>query len=428
MIALKVTITFAVVSGLWIFFSDQLLGALVQDPKTMADLSTAKGWFYVLVVSVILFAQIRQYVARINAAHQEVLRHQEKLLLFEFTVDKSTDMVLWIDPDNHVLYANRSAVRELEYSAEALTALSIQDLEDGGQSPVEQIWAQLFASGSAQFHRRFRTSRGRIFPVEVRVDLVKFQGKAFANAWIRDISDRLQVEEQVRQSQKLEAVGTLAAGVAHDINNILTVIQGCSELLSLSVGDPERTRPLVAQIQAAVRRAADLVRGLLAFSRNEKPRLQKFLFNDLVLKMEEFLTRVLGSGVRLEFHPCDAPTMVEADPSQWEQVILNLAVNARDAMAGTGTLTLATEVSESRVVLSVRDSGPGISPDIVARIFEPFFTTKETGLGTGLGLSIVYGIVKQHRGTIRVDSPPKGGTARGGTEFTLTLPLADSSH
>src|SRR6185369_9559660 len=172
------------------------------------------------------------------------------------------------------------------------------------------------------------------FPVEVTVDLVEFHGKPFACASIRDVSDQRRVEEQMRQAQKMESVGTLAAGVAHDFNNILTVIQGCSELLSLNLGNNPAPRSLVEQIQAAVRRASNLVRSLLAFSREEKLQLQRFSFNDLILRMGEFLARVIGDGVRIEFQLCDDSTVVEADAGQWEQVFVNLAVNARDAMGG----------------------------------------------------------------------------------------------
>jgi len=178
----------------------------------------------------------------------------------------------------------------------------------------------------------------------------------------------------------------------------------------------------VEQIQAAVKRASELVRGLLAFSRKEALQLKSFEFNDLLSKMTGFLSRVLGSDVKIELELVPEGTRVVADPSQWEQVILNLAINARDAMAGTGTLHIKTWVEGPQIVLSVRDSGDGIPADVQARIFEPFFTTKQAKGGTGLGLSVVYGIVKNHQGTIRVESPPAG--AGHGTEFTIGLPLA----
>jgi len=420
-IALKVSLTFAVVSGLWFFFSDQLLSAFVHDSKVVADLSTAKGWFYILVVSALLFLQIRSSVARMDRVHQEVVRHRERLLLFEFTVDKSTDLVLWLDTDDRVLYANQSAVCLLGYPQEELLTMSISDVEDGQGSDQREVWTQLRQRGSVLLNRTYRSKEGRTFPAEVTMDLIEFQGKAFACASIRNVSDRRRLEEQIRQAQKMESVGTLAAGVAHDFNNILTVIQGCSELLSLGLGDRSPHRTLVDQVQAAVQRASALIRRLLAFSRGEKPQLKRFSFNDLILKTGEFLARVIGDGVRIEYQLCAESTMVEADPGQWEQVFTNLAVNARDSMSGSGTLTVSTRAEEEFIILAIRDTGKGIPTEIQPRIFEPFFTTKKTENGTGLGLSTVYGIVDQHRGTIRVESPPPGADPRG-AEFTIRLP------
>ena len=424
--AFKVTLTFAALSGLWIFFSDQLLGAFVRDQQLMAALSTAKGWFYVLVISVILFVQIRRYLIRLEAAHDKLLLHREQLLLFEFTIDKSADIILWLDSEHRVLYSNQAAARQLGYSNEALRTMTIADIDDGRPEDFVPFWQDLLEKKSLRLSRNFRTQQGHSFPVEVSVDLIDYQGNAFACAYIRDVSDKRRIEDQGRESQRLEAVGTLAAGVAHDFNNILTVIQGCSELLSLSLGDPAQARPLVDQIQAAGKRASELVHGLLAFSRKETSRLGRFSLNDLLSRMTGFLTRVLGSEVEVELELCPEDTLVEADASQWEQVVLNLAINARDAMMGKGTLHLKTSVAGPQVVLSVRDSGTGIPGEVQARIFEPFFTTKEEGGGTGLGLSIVYGIVKNHQGSIRVASPPEG-EARG-TEFTIELPRLAAAY
>jgi PAS domain S-box-containing protein len=421
--AFRVTLTYAVLSCLWIFFSDRLLALLISDPGVMATVSTIKGWFYVLVISVILFIQVRRYLVRLEAAHEEVLLHREQLLLFEFTIDKSADIILWLDPEFRVLYSNQAAW-QLGYSGPKLRTMTLRDLDDGPPTDLDGFWNDLLERKSLFLSRTLRAQDGSLVPVEISVDLIDYQGRAFACAYVRDMTEKRRIEEHSRESQRLEAVGTLAAGVAHDFNNILTVIQGCSELLSLSPGDPEQARPLVEQIQAAVKRASELVRGLLAFSRKETLQLKSFEFNDLLSKMTGFLARVLGADVKIELELVPEGTRVVADPSQWEQVILNLAINARDAMGGTGILHIQTRVEGSRVVLPVRDSGAGIPADVQARIFEPFFTTKQAGGGTGLGLSVVYGIVKNHQGTIRVDSPPAG--VGHGTEFTIGLPLADA--
>jgi PAS domain S-box-containing protein len=426
LIALRVTLTFAVVSGLWIFFSDQALGLFVRDAHQMAELSTVKGWIYVLVVSVLVYVQIQTSVRRLDSIHREVVRQKEQLLLFEFTVEKAADMVLWVNQDNRVTYANQAAVRQLGYPAHVLRTLSMDALSDANDLDRAEIWSRLPQERSIHLTRALRAADGRVFSAEMRLDLIDFRGAAFACAWVHDLTEKLRVEDQLRQAQKLESVGTLAAGVAHDFNNILTVIQGCSELLVLSLEEPRQSRPLVQQIQAAVGRASQLVRGLLTFGRKETLNLRRVSFNDIVARSAGFLEGVVGQGIEIQMSLCTEPTTVDADAALCERVVLNLGVNARDAMGGAGRLTLATCVSERSVVLTVTDTGPGIPSGVQARIFEPFFTTKEAGSGTGLGLSIVHGIVSQHHGSVRVDSPPRGATGPGGAEFTIRLPLADA--
>ncbi|MBA3938479.1 MAG: response regulator [Planctomycetes bacterium] len=243
----------------------------------------------------------------------------------------------------------------------------------------------------------------------------------------QDITANALLAERLRQAQKMEAVGQLAGGIAHDFNNLLTVISGYGEihLASIAVGDPRRVQ--VEHILAAAGRAARLTRQLLAFSRRQVllPRLVDL--NVLVRDLYRMLRRLLDTRIAVELQLCDQPCIVHADPSQLEQVLLNLAVNARDAMPDGGTLTLATARRDAIpdqpgdwVRLSVRDTGIGMDAETRGRIFEPFFTTKEVGKGTGLGLATVYGIVMQSGGHIGVDSAPGAGAA-----FTILLPRAE---
>jgi PAS domain S-box-containing protein len=247
-----------------------------------------------------------------------------------------------------------------------------------------------------------------------------------------DISERKQLEAQFRQSQKLEAVGQLAGGVAHDFNNILTIIDGH---VSLLLGDADRTagdRAALSEISDAVGRAAGLTRQLLAFSRKQVLQTANVDMDAIVANMMRLLQRVLGEHVSLSVEPSAAPAFVRADPSMMEQVILNLAINARDAMRGGGRLSLTTssEVVEPRALAShpdaragsfvrvrITDTGAGIPPEVLPHIFEPFFTTKDSDGGTGLGLATVHGIVKQHQGWVTVRSVPAQGTT-----FDVYLP------
>lgn len=235
-------------------------------------------------------------------------------------------------------------------------------------------------------------------------------------------------ESQLRQSQKLEAVGTLAGGVAHDFNNLLTVIQGFTQIATSRLPNPHPVRDDLRQVSDASASAATLTHQLLAFSRKQVLRPRIVHLEDVVGDMAVMLRRLIGTQVSLEVSHAGEPARLRADPGQLEQVVLNLAVNARDAMPEGGTLTIATghrarADGTREVVLRVTDTGTGMSPEVRERIFEPFYTTKEVGHGTGLGLSTVYGIVAQSGGAIAVESAPGRGTT-----MLLSFPFVSESR
>jgi signal transduction histidine kinase/CheY-like chemotaxis protein len=251
-----------------------------------------------------------------------------------------------------------------------------------------------------------------------------------------DVSEQRQLEERLRQAQRMEAVGRLSGGIAHDFNNLLGVVRGTAELLLLDVSEGDPLREDLVEIDRAATRAAELTHRLLAFSRQQVLQPRVVNLNQVVRGMEKMLRRILGSDIQFLtlLEPLLGHTRV--DPVQMEQILLNLAINARDAMPQGGTLITQTrnvELSEEYVaqfpypvqagpyiLLSVADSGHGMSNDVRSRVFEPFFTTKETGKGTGLGLSTVYGIVKQSGGYIWVHSEVDQGA-----RFEIYLPVVN---
>jgi two-component system cell cycle sensor histidine kinase/response regulator CckA len=281
-----------------------------------------------------------------------------------------------------------------------------------------------------------QTHSGAVCEILLSVEPMELDGQPSMLTIVQDVTEQLRLEKQLVHSQKMEAVGQLAAGIAHDFNNMLTVIQGnVSLVIAESQDSPEA--PLLESILAASKRAAGLVHQLLAFSRKQKLELSAMNIADLLRSLSEMLPRMLGEDIIVRFEiPADLP-LVTMNAGLIEQMLLNLAVNARDAMPHGGKLTVkaepvylsAAELRANRdgrpgpfLLLSVTDTGCGIPPDVLPRIFEPFFTTKPVGKGTGLGLATVYGIAKQHEGWIRVKSEVSKGTT-----FEIFIPFNDEA-
>jgi two-component system cell cycle sensor histidine kinase/response regulator CckA len=235
---------------------------------------------------------------------------------------------------------------------------------------------------------------------------------------LRDITERKVLEEQLRQAQKMEAVGQLAGGIAHDFNNLLTVISGYGEIAKQRIGAGPGAGELT-EIQRAARRAADLTRQLLAFARRQVLAPVLLDVNEVAGGLVPMLGRLIGADIEIAMLAAPELPPVLADRAQLEQVIINLAINARDAMPDGGTLAIETSCGDGLVRLGVSDTGTGIEPQVQERIFEPFFTTKDVGLGTGLGLATVHGIVTQSGGRVDVSSEPGLGST-----FTVVLPAA----
>ena len=369
-------------------------------------------------------------------AEEEMHRSEQKLHIhFEHT---PLAVVEW-DLDFRVTDWNPSAERIFGYSKqEAIRQHGGFIVPPQHRQMVDQVWQELLRQdGGTRNTNDNLTKDGRTITCDwYNTPLVDESGRVLGVAsLVHDVTEHLALEERLRQSQKMEAVGRLAGGVAHDFNNLLTVILGYSQILAEGVPAGSRLADSTAQIKSAADRASGITRQLLAFSRKTVMTPRVVNLNDIMLNLDSLLRRLIGEDIEVLTVPANDLGAVTADPGQIEQVIMNLALNARDAMPHGGKLTLETSneqldeayaqrhqptVAGRYVMLAVTDTGHGMSPETQARIFEPFYTTKEVGKGTGLGLSMVYGIVKQSGGYIWVYSEPDRGTT-----FKIYLPRVD---
>jgi len=325
-----------------------------------------------------------------------------------------------------ILAVNGAAITRYGYSEAEFLALTIRDIRPvEEQGRLEQELARRPDEGAIRTGVRHRAKDGRLFEVDLVARPLEFAGRRARLVLARDVTAQRHLEDQLRQSQKMEAVGQLAGGIAHDFNNLLTAILGSTQLLLQVTPPGDVRREDVDEIRNAGLRAAELTRQLLAFSRRQVLAPKVLELNAVVANMDKMLRRLIGEDVELATALHAEAGAVNADPGQLEQVLLNLVVNARDAMPGGGRVLIETtrallrdELVERRhrlppgdyACLAVTDSGAGMDESTQAHLFEPFFTTKEVGKGTGLGLATVYGIVKQSGGYIWVYSEPGRGT------------------
>ncbi|UPU34733.1 PAS domain S-box protein [Geomonas paludis] len=376
-------------------------------------------------------AQQAQYIA-------EKKRSEELLLEYLKVIECSRDLICVLDRDYRYRMANGAFLRYRNLTAEQVVGRTVAEVV--GEEQFAEIRHHLdacLAGQSVRFDMEQSFPERGVRAVTVTYTPVDEQGGNTRIACvISDQTEKKHLEEQLRQSQKMEAIGHLAGGIAHDFNNILTVIVGYGNFLELDGSLTTLQHEQVGQIIAAAERGSQLTRGLLTFSRKQVMNPRNLELNALVAQVQTFLLRVIGEDVQLKFTPAQEPLNVYADGSQLEQVLMNLATNARDAMPEGGTLTIQTcwqQVDEAYArsqgygapgryaCIIVSDSGSGMDRATRERIFEPFFSTKAVGKGTGLGMSIVYGIVKQHKGFINVYSEPGEGTT-----FKIYLPEGSS--
>jgi PAS domain S-box-containing protein len=363
-------------------------------------------------------------------------RAEQQNLRLAAAVAQTSEIVIMLDAAGTVTYINPAFTRVTGCALEAARASLASCLRcPQGPDALARIVAQLRTAGAGSETWECQAPDGATLQLSVVGSSVRDAAGGVTGFILiaRDVTREVRLEEQARTSQKMEAVGLLAGGVAHDFNNLLQVITGYThQAMDSSAPEAERTAGL-SQVLAAAERAAQLARQLLAFGRRQPLHMQDTDLNQLVVGFLKMIRRIIGEHLEVRFAPGASLGNVRADPGQLEQVILNLCVNARDAMPQGGTLTLTldnasldAEFCQSHpwarpgryVRLRVTDTGCGMDKKTLSRSFDPFFTTKLPGKGTGLGLAVVYGIVQQHEGCLHVDSEPGRGTS-----FDIYLPV-----
>ncbi len=380
-------------------------------------------------------AELRRANEELDQRKSRELRDSQNRLAL--IVDSSQDAIIGKNLDGVVTHWNKGAEEIYGYTAQEMIGRNISTLApDDRMDEITEILHQIRNGQRVEYFESVRVTKDkRKLNMSISVSPIYDQeGRVVGASTIaRNITAQKKTEEQLRQSQKMEAIGRLAGGVAHDFNNLLGIVTACSELLR-SRADGESLE-YIDNIKEAAKRGAALTRQLLAFSRRQPVQKELLDLNDRLKEVRKLLTPLMGDDVEISHVPRSASAIVEADPGQMDQIVVNLAVNARDAMPKGGRLILETGVFDfdesftrqhpgmtagRYVMLAISDNGIGMDEATRARIFEPFFTTKEMGKGSGLGLATVYGIVKQAGGHIWVYSEPGHGTT-----FKIYLPSAE---
>ncbi len=425
----RIALLYAVAGCLWIAFSDIALTARVHDVYMITLIALTKGWLYVAVTAIILYLLIRRGEA--------TLRESE--MKFRMLADTAA-AAIFIYRDATFLSVNATSQKMTGYSQEELLRMNFWDVVHPDHRAMVRQRAVARLSGDdvvMRFEFKIVTKLGEERWVDFTSGIIEFEGRRAVLGTAYDVTERKKLEDQLRQSQKIEAVGQLAGGVAHDFNNILTAIIGYGHIIKMKLPEHDPLRSYVDQILTSAERAANLTSGLLAFSRKQVIQPHPVNIDEIITRVGRLLTRLIGEDIELNMKLGCGETAILADPGQIELVLMNLATNARDAMPDGGALTITTGrveldrdfidtygfgVAGSYALISATDTGVGMDQKTQDRIFEPFFTTKEVGKGTGLGMAVVYGIIKQHEGYITVYSEPGKGTT-----YKIYLPMTQAT-
>ena len=365
---------------------------------------------------------------------QRALRMSEQN--YRLLIEEAPHAICRCTTSGSLLQVNRAMQEMLAYPEPDLLVLNLQNEVFADAEQYANFVRQLLTQPSVYaFAGQWLGAGRRLLQVSLGGRAVRDNAGEvlYLDLFAENVTERRQLEEQLRQAQKMQAIGQLAGGIAHDFNNLLTVIRGQAEMMSEEMLASDPLAPRLEDLERAAERATSLTRQLLAFSRKQVLQTRVTDLNTTVAGVTQLLSRLIGGNIELVFKPDPDLWPVKVDPAQIEQVLMNLAVNARDAMPEGGTLIIETQNSDSSpavpaelsshnyICLTVTDTGHGMDEATRGRIFEPFFTTKQVGKGTGLGLAVVYGVIKQSGGNIAVESNPGAGTS-----FRILLPAIEA--
>ncbi|MFZ5497345.1 MAG: PAS domain S-box protein [Verrucomicrobiota bacterium] len=401
---------------------------------------TPQGWRWVDWEESAIF-DVEGRIIGVRAVGHDITRRrlaEEQFHKLSSAVEQSPIAIAITDAEGHVQYVNGKFTATTGLTLETILDREIDVLREGhaGEEAYREFRAHVGAGREWRGELSRQAPDGRQVWESVQVCCLRNAHGEIANLLLlrEDITERKVLEGQLRQVQKMEGIGTLAGGIAHDFNNILAVINGYAELCVLNSGDPAIVQKSVGEIKKAAERATGLVRQILTFSRKAEVRVAPLDLNQHLKDLVKLLAETFPRNITFAFALDENLPPLLADQNQLQQIVLNLCVNARDAMPGGGTITLTTERLEGDAVpaamphrrpcacLKVSDTGTGMPAHVRERIFEPFFTTKGVNKGTGLGLAVVYGIVASHEGSIDVES-----TVGQGSTFRVCLPFADAA-
>ncbi len=352
--------------------------------------------------------------------------------------DNATDGIMVLDKNGIIINVNQKSCEIHGFDRDALIGVNVELLESKvNKENYQERMSSILNGASLIFETEHYKKDGTKVLLEVSSKAIDIAGKTYIQSFYRDITEKKKIQEQLMHSQKMESVGSLAGGIAHNFNNILTAILGYAELLLEFSNLDDTSKQRVRHIESSARKAGVMVSKLLSFARREAHEVLPLSLNDVINDSVKLFEGVLDKRIGLKVTLRNNIPFIEGDPNQIEQVIMNLMVNARDAMPDGGLITITTDMIEvgssnmdmpayiipgRYIVLTASDTGSGIPQEIINKIFDPFFTTKEKGKGTGLGLATVYGIVKDHKGYISVQSEVGKGTS-----FDIYLPVSEKT-